>query len=213
MIVEVSTVVLFKSDRFKSGFGIVVDEESCLPTETVEDDEELLDVAVRLVYQYSGLDVPLDCMYKKLDIRDNIDRKDDRVVCVPYMVIGTDPGPDFLSVDLTDLSAFDHRSIVRDAFATARRLMATTTVGAFLLGNEFTVQDYRRLCEQIMNDGSEMKVYSIHPSNFRRKFEGFCSTSLTFVPTGDTVTGKGGTLPLYSALAACPFTELPSKLF
>ncbi len=214
MKIEVSLVCLRRNAATDSGFSVAT-VDGQLPTAYVATTEEFLDTAFMLAWKDCGIDSLGDCAFIPLDIRDLVTRKEDRTVCQPYLIVLSEEqqAPKAEWVDMTHVWAHDHMIVVREAFQYLRANIASCPIGAHLLGDSFTVQDYRRLCEQISNDGSVMAQTVIHPSNFRRKFENLMVASMCFVQVGELHVGRGGKVPKYQMTGKCPLVPFGGNLF
>lgn len=216
MINEVSLVVLALNPETPSGFSVAAELSEAgpvLPTAPVESDEELLDTAVRVAWDICGLDIDSDCKFMALPVRDEVARKDERTVCFPYLVLLDSMSESVEWVDVTQPDSYDHRKIIRSGYSLLRSSLPKYPLALDLLNRPFTVQEYRRLCEQILNDGSIQTMVYLHPSNFRRKFERIANSDLCFVPNGESKSGRGGQVNTYVRTGRCPLTPFSSEMF
>lgn len=216
MINEVSLVVLALSPETPSGFSVAVElseDGPTLPTAVVEGEEELLDTAVRIAWDICGLDIDSDCRFMSLPVRDEVARKDERTICFPYLVLLDSMSESTEWVDITQPDFHDHKKIIRSGYSLLRSSLSKCPIALDLLNRPFTVQEYRRLCEQILNDGSIQTMVYLHPSNFRRKFERIAGSDLCFVPNGGSKAGRGGQVNTYVRTGRCPLTPFSSEMF
>jgi hypothetical protein len=217
---EAAVVVLAMNPETRSGVSILgVPEGNTfkLPTGLVDpESEESIDAAVRVLWDQAGLDIYADSSYLRLPLREKIDRLTNRTLCAPLLALQKEltptDGKDAVWVDITDVDFGDHRKIVIEAYHFLRSRCATTNIATMLLPDEFSVQQMRRLCEQLCNDGSTHLITTIHASNFLRKFKAYMLDSMLCYQSGTSSVGRGVPVAMYSSLAT-QVVELPGKLF